>query len=897
MSEETRDPGEGAAGESTRIYSIPQPAEAVGLVFRRWWVVLLVAALGSAAALFGAQRFRPSYQAYALIRLKPPSSAKVGASAEQEQAEEMPEPEELMRRLRIGMVHKPALVAMIQRFKADFDARDLANTERLVDWLTKYIYVEHRGGSGYKVFARARSPKLARKITAYLTNEALTIHRSGYEQAARRLETFSRQQVTQASAKLKALEDTMVDFLEKHPVMKIKSLHSDQVLSVEGADRLRAKSGPSVLARSLTKLAAKNPKLKQLLAQKKRLQRELKGLAATPAAGATTASAQALTEAKASLAELRGQGKKDTHPMVKQVLRRIKKLQDQIAATAPGRQTTGSAYEAKVRDELRKVEKAIRKVVATVGKTLPKQKKEDRAALEAQWARLRRDHTQLTEQYGRLQEAAVNATLKRNLRVYEAKKTAAIVEQPRAPEAPIGLSRPVIMAAGCVASLLFGALLALGLGILDTRLLRPEQVPRANARFKLLAVLANHPTRHLKQAQRVRHKELLGGEQVQGPGEAGAEGEDGSVIKWLRATDDLDTALDMLKDGQGPAAEQGQERWLDQVATEFYDRNAPRGLGQEEGAAPGEALVKAGGGGIAPVEAGPALPRLKVRSLPSAPPLAPGLFVSTDPRSKPAEQMRLLAARLDSQIGTALRVVAVSSWEAGIGKTTVAANLAMVLAESQKRVLVVDACPGGAALTRIFGIEPDGVGLCEQLQGWLDGGAEPWEVVQIAETLTVMPASSVQQPALPLLSSEAFSRLVNDMGQLFDALVIDTEALATSSDAVVLQRKVDGYVVVASRKRSTTRSLKEILVAPRHEQGAGRRVQRAGISRSSQPPRCRPEPGQGSARTSAASLPLTRRGRLRQSLRVKGRSVLLSGSVQSEAPSQHDTYPYVSQVG
>jgi hypothetical protein len=51
-------------------------------------------------------------------------------------------------------------------------------------------------------------------------------------------------------------------------------------------------------------------------------------------------------------------------------------------------------------------------------------------------------------------------------------------------------------------------------------------------------------------------------------------------------------------------------------------------------------------------------------------------------------------------------------------------------------------------------------------------------------------------------------------------------------------------------------------------------------------------PGQGSDRTSVASSPLTRRGQLRRSLRVKGRSVLLSGSVQSAAPSQHDTYPY-----
>jgi Mrp family chromosome partitioning ATPase len=48
------------------------------------------------------------------------------------------------------------------------------------------------------------------------------------------------------------------------------------------------------------------------------------------------------------------------------------------------------------------------------------------------------------------------------------------------------------------------------------------------------------------------------------------------------------------------------------------------------------------------------------------------------------------------------------------------------------------------------------------------------------------------------------------MLRLFDAVVVDTEALQLASDAVVLQRKVDGYVMVAGRHRSTTRGLREL---------------------------------------------------------------------------------------
>ncbi len=140
----------------------------------------------------------------------------------------------------------------------------------------------------------------------------------------------------------------------------------------------------------------------------------------------------------------------------------------------------------------------------------------------------------------------------------------------------------------------------------------------------------------------------------------------------------------------------------------------------------------------------------------------------------------------------------------------VAANLAMVFAESQQRVLVIDACPGRASLTRTFGIEPDEAGLYEQLQAWLDGSNQPWEVVRVAETLAVVPASAARQPALPLLSSEAFTRFINDMTQLYDTLIIDTQAMQSASDAVVLQQRVDGYVVVAGRNRSTTHGVRQL---------------------------------------------------------------------------------------
>jgi Mrp family chromosome partitioning ATPase/uncharacterized protein involved in exopolysaccharide biosynthesis len=791
----------------TRLHIIPSPGEALQLVARRFWVVLLVGGGVAGATVLGAQRFRPAYEASALLQLKQPSKVRVG-QAEQDAAEEAPGPQETVRHLKANLTSNRVLIGIVERYKAGFTPAELAKPDVLMGWLGQHVEIEHRGSNNYRLFARAKEPDLARRVCAYLADAAVTLHRSGFEEEATRGEAFTRSQIHRASEAIKKLEDEMVAFLEQHPSLKIKSLGSDQLLGLQESDRMRASKpggGGSVLSRSLEKLAARDPKLKELLARQRRLKAELHTLTTGESGGASAAVNQALREAKNQLAELRGEGKKDGHPLVAQVLRRIKELEGRLAATAPGKQTASSQYEARVRDELAKVEKEIRGAIGALAAGMPQTPREDLTALETEWSRLRRQHQQATEEYTNLQKEATNATMRRNLMMFEASKTAAIAENPTTPDRPIGLNRTVILLAGGVVALLIGLAAALALGIFDTRLYTPDRVTRADGRLDLLAVLARHSGRQVQQAARLRQQELLSTGGDDRPWEQREQKD--SVIRWLKNTDDLDTALSLLKTPDAGVVGARAE-WGDAAKTSLYDH---KGTPTQ---APGAAMIRADAGPLAAprgaVAAPAPLPQLKVRTLPSAPPLAPGLFVSTAPDSAAAEQMRKLAARLESRLATGLRVVAVSSWDRQVGKTTVAANLAMVLAESQRRVLVIDACPGAAALTRVFGIEPEGMGLCEQLLRRLDGDSSPWEVVQIAETLTILPGSATEQPALPLLSSEAFSRLVRDMSQLFDALVIDTEALEVSSDAVVLQRKVDGYVIVASRGRSTTRSLHEI---------------------------------------------------------------------------------------
>jgi Mrp family chromosome partitioning ATPase/uncharacterized protein involved in exopolysaccharide biosynthesis len=782
------------------------------MILKRWWAVVILAGGIGGIGFLGGSRFRPTYQAFVMIRLSAPAEAKIGGSGEGVAGVD---PTEVVRKLKAALGTKQTLEPIIAKHAKLFTPKELAHRDALVAMFAD-VSIDRKTGELYQVTLRAKSPETAQKVVAELADKALELYRRDAEEQAIRFEAYARGQVEQSSEKLRRLENEMVDFLEKHPVMKLKSLDADP--NAQEGDRLRTRRR-SALTVSLERAGEKDPELKALLAKQQRLRTALKALT-DAASGTTSTLSRELAEAKDAVATLKGQGLKDNHPLVKQAQKRVDDKKKELAQATAGGRTAASDALSRARDDLRQVTEEIRKRVqasVTAKEGAPAAKKEDVTALEAEWQRKRRSHTLLSEELTKREELLVNAALKKNLRIFQARQLASLVSPARMPEAPTGLTQTTIMVAAGVVGLLLGLAAAFLLGLLDVRLARPEHITRASDAFTILAVLVDHPLRRVEAALLRRQLQAgdggNGGEPKQLMPPPGAQ--EGGVIHWLRGTDDLDQAISLLKTDTPAAGTTAQDSgWVDSAKTAFFDRNAPAPLGS---ASPGTAMVLASSGAAlvqgarAPSPAGP--PQPKIRVLATAPPYAPGLFVSVQPESKPAEQMRLLAGRLEAQIGKSLRVVAVSSWEQGVGKSTVAANLAMVLAESQKRVLAVDACPGGAALTRIFGIEPEGKGLCEQLQAWLDGkrgSTSPWELDQIAETLTICTSSSVLRPALPLLASEAFTRFVGDMVQLFDAVVIDTQALAVASDAVVLQRLVEGYVMVVARGQSTTRSLRAI---------------------------------------------------------------------------------------
>ena len=179
------------------------------------------------------------------------------------------------------------------------------------------------------------------------------------------------------------------------------------------------------------------------------------------------------------------------------------------------------------------------------------------------------------------------------------------------------------------------------------------------------------------------------------------------------------------------------------------------------------------------------------------------LITLDQPKSVVSEAYRTLRTSiLFSAMQRGLHTIMVASANAGEGKSTTAANLAVVLADSGKRVVLISADLRKPRLHRFFTLETE-----PGLSNALAGEATVWDSLQApqVENLRVMVSGPVPARPTELLQSEAMGELVADLRDVSDFVIIDTSPILPVADALVLAPLVDGILLVADAS-ITTRS-------------------------------------------------------------------------------------------
>jgi capsular exopolysaccharide synthesis family protein len=158
------------------------------------------------------------------------------------------------------------------------------------------------------------------------------------------------------------------------------------------------------------------------------------------------------------------------------------------------------------------------------------------------------------------------------------------------------------------------------------------------------------------------------------------------------------------------------------------------------------------------------------------------------------EQFRRVAATLiHRQRAEGIRTVMVASASAGDGKTLTALNLALVLSESYRdRVVLVD-----GDLRRPSIADAASVRVVEGLIDVVKSAEEkPVSLVQLTETLSLLPAGAPEADPLSGLTSERMRRVLEEAAEQFDWVIVDSPPVGATADASLLAAMVDTAILV-----------------------------------------------------------------------------------------------------
>jgi len=145
-----------------------------------------------------------------------------------------------------------------------------------------------------------------------------------------------------------------------------------------------------------------------------------------------------------------------------------------------------------------------------------------------------------------------------------------------------------------------------------------------------------------------------------------------------------------------------------------------------------------------------------------------------------------------------LRTVLVTSTGPSEGKTIVASNLAIALAQARQRVLLIDADMRRPRVHDIFEV-PLQPGLSELIAGEHNKLVRPSGM----PNLWLLPAGDVPLDPAELLSSGEFKRILKKFGEDFDWVLIDTPPVMAVSDAALVAHVSAGVLFVIGSEQTT----------------------------------------------------------------------------------------------
>ena len=158
-------------------------------------------------------------------------------------------------------------------------------------------------------------------------------------------------------------------------------------------------------------------------------------------------------------------------------------------------------------------------------------------------------------------------------------------------------------------------------------------------------------------------------------------------------------------------------------------------------------------------------------------------------------------------------IVAITGAEPNAGKSTATANLAITMAQTGAKVLIIDADMRRPSLHKTFRVKRTN-GLSMILSGML-----PYEECichEVAKSLDFIPSGSTPPNPSELLGSEAMDLLLERVKAEYDYIFIDLPPLGVVSDALLVGAHAAGIVLICRQRQTTYEELQHTIENIRH---------------------------------------------------------------------------------
>ncbi|MGA6878188.1 polysaccharide biosynthesis tyrosine autokinase [Acinetobacter sp. AND/436] len=154
--------------------------------------------------------------------------------------------------------------------------------------------------------------------------------------------------------------------------------------------------------------------------------------------------------------------------------------------------------------------------------------------------------------------------------------------------------------------------------------------------------------------------------------------------------------------------------------------------------------------------------------------------------------------------GAKNNIIMVSGPAPEVGKSFISTNLATILAQSQKRVLIIDADLRRGYLHKYFNQQAQ-LGLAE----YLNGQTELSQVIKATEVSGLDVIARGKSPANPseLLSTTQFATMLNQLSEQYDHILIDTPPILAVTDGIIISQHAGVNLVIARYAKTQMKEL------------------------------------------------------------------------------------------